>query len=76
VSRGSVETFPHVRRLLASQPHSTYSEVFHPDRDPLWWNLVTNRPELEEGTMRLPEASGFGWQLDEGYIERYRVDRA
>jgi D-galactarolactone cycloisomerase len=68
---------PHVSlHLLASQPHSTYSEVFHPDRDPLWWNLVTNRPELEEGTMRLPEASGFGWQLDEGYIERYRVDRA
>jgi L-alanine-DL-glutamate epimerase-like enolase superfamily enzyme len=66
---------PHVSlHLLASQPHSTYAEVFHPDRDPLWWNLIANRPELEEGTMRLPDAPGFGWELDAAYIERYRVD--
>jgi L-alanine-DL-glutamate epimerase-like enolase superfamily enzyme len=67
---------PHVSvHLLASQPHSTYAEVFHPDRDPLWWNLVVNRPELEDGMMKLPEAPGFGWDLDESYINRYRVDR-
>ena len=68
---------PHVAlHLLASQPHSTYAEVFHPDRDPLWWNLVVNRPALEDGTMRLPDAPGFGWELDESYIERHRVDRS
>lgn len=68
---------PHVSlHLLASQPHSTYAEVFHPDRDPLWWNLVANRPELDEdGTFALPTAPGFGWVLDEAYIERYRIDR-
>lgn len=67
---------PHVAlHLLAAQPHSTYAEVFHPDRDPLWWNLVLNRPALEDGMMRLPDAPGFGWDLDESYIERHRVDR-
>ena len=30
--------------LLASIPHGTYVECFHPDRDPIWWNLVANRP--------------------------------
>ena len=25
--------------------------MFHPDRDLLWWNLVLNRPVLEDGTM-------------------------
>ena len=68
---------PHVAlHLLASQPHSTYAEVFHPDRDPLWWNLVMNRPALEDGTMRLPDAPGFGWELDESYVDRHRVDRS
>jgi L-alanine-DL-glutamate epimerase-like enolase superfamily enzyme len=67
---------PHVAlHLLAAQPHSTYAEVFHPDRDPLWWNLVLNRPALEDGMMRLPEAPGFGWDLDDSYIDSHRVDR-
>ncbi len=61
--------------LLASQPHGTYLEVFHPDRDPIWWNLVENRPELEDGTMRLPDGPGLGWHYDDAYIERHRVDR-
>ena len=24
--------------LLASIPHGTFAECFHPDRDPIWWN--------------------------------------
>ena len=35
--------------LLASIPHGTYVECFHPDRDPIWWNLVANRPPLVDG---------------------------
>jgi D-galactarolactone cycloisomerase len=61
--------------LLASQPNGTYLEVFHPDRDPIWWNLLLNRPELRDGQIDLPTSPGFGWQLDEEYIARYRVDR-
>jgi L-alanine-DL-glutamate epimerase-like enolase superfamily enzyme len=60
--------------LLASQPHGTYVEVFHPDRDPIWWNLIANRPELVDGHLWLSEEPGFGWALDESYIKRYRVD--
>jgi len=67
---------PHVAaHLLASQPHGTYLEVFHPQRDPIWWNLVTNRPDLVDGRLSLPQEPGFGWTLDESFIERYRLDR-
>ena len=31
--------------------NGTYVECFHPDRDPIWWNLVANRPPLAPGTM-------------------------
>jgi L-alanine-DL-glutamate epimerase-like enolase superfamily enzyme len=68
---------PHVAmHLLASQPHSTYVEVFHPNRDPLWWNLVANRPDVVDGTLALPQGPGLGWELDVDYIERYRQDRS
>jgi L-alanine-DL-glutamate epimerase-like enolase superfamily enzyme len=60
--------------LLASQPNGTYLEVFHPDRDPIWWNLIGNRPQLVDGQVELPLGPGLGWELDEEYITRYRVD--
>ncbi len=60
-------------RLLASIPHGTYAECVHPDRDPIWWNLVSNRPTLNEGKLRLSERPGLGWELDADYIEAHRV---
>jgi D-galactarolactone cycloisomerase len=66
---------PHVSaHLLASQPHGTYAECFHPDRDPLWWNLIANRPEAVDGWIELSDRPGLGWELDADYIERYRLD--
>jgi L-alanine-DL-glutamate epimerase-like enolase superfamily enzyme len=59
--------------LLASIPHGTYVECFHPDRDPIWWNLVANRPALVEGMIELPAAPGLGWELDVEYLETYAV---
>lgn len=59
--------------LLASIPHGTFVECFHPDRDPIWWNLVANRPALRAGYLMLSEAPGLGWELDRQYIARYRV---
>src|SRR5579862_2975361 len=59
--------------LLASEPHGTYLEVVHPDRDPIWWRMIANRPELVDGKVALPTGPGFGWQLDRDFIERYRV---
>ena len=40
--------------LLASQPHGTYAEVFHPNRDPIWWKIIANRPEVVDGCFALP----------------------
>jgi L-alanine-DL-glutamate epimerase-like enolase superfamily enzyme len=59
--------------LLASQPHGTYLEVFHPDRDPIWWRLIANRPELDDGNLALPTGPGLGWELDRDFVEHYRV---
>ena len=38
---------PHIAgHLLASIPHGTFVECFHPDRDPIFWNLLSNRAPL------------------------------
>jgi D-galactarolactone cycloisomerase len=59
--------------LLASIPHGGYVECFHPDRDPIWWGLIANRPPLSDGILELSDRPGLGWELDGDYIERYRV---
>jgi D-galactarolactone cycloisomerase len=61
--------------LLASQPHGTYVEAFSPARDPIFWQMIENRPTLVDGFFPLPERPGLGWILDEGFIAKYRVDR-
>jgi len=60
--------------LLASIPHGRYLEVFKAERDPIWWNLVANRPALVDGFVELSDAPGLGWELDLDFVERYRVD--
>jgi D-arabinonate dehydratase len=59
--------------LLCSIPHGTMMEVFHPDRDPLFYALVENRNPFENGTYRVPEGQGWGLKLDEKVIAKYRV---
>ena len=59
--------------LLASIPNGTYLEYFHPQRDPIWHNLIANRPTLSEGRVQLPTGPGLGWALDEDYIKTYRT---
>ncbi len=59
--------------LLASVPHGTFVECFHPDRDPVFWNLFANRPEIKEGLYRVPDRPGFGLELDPAFIRRYTV---
>lgn len=61
--------------LLASVPNGTYLECFHPDRDPVFWNLIANRNPTVDGTYEVPSGPGLGLELDEDFIERYRVDR-
>lgn len=62
--------------LLAAIPHGTYVEAFSQARDPIWWQMVANRPPLTDGTLPLPQGPGLGWVLDDAFIERYRVDKA
>ena len=59
--------------LLASIPHGTFLEVFSAERDPIWWNLVANRPPIVDGMLTLPSGPGLGWELDEDYIEAHRI---
>lgn len=67
---------PHISsHLLASVPHGTYVEAFHPDRDPIYWQMIANRPDLKEGHLQLPDGPGFGWVLDEDFIHAHRADR-
>ena len=57
--------------LLASIPHGTYVECFHPERDPLFWELIANRPTIRNGVYPVPQGPGFGLVLDESTIRRY-----
>ena len=68
ISMGHHEEPQIASHLLASIPHGTYVECFHPDRDPVWWNLVANRPPLVDGTIELTDAPGLGWELDLDYL--------
>ena len=60
--------------LLASIPHGTFADTMHEDRDPIWNHMIANRPRVAGGCMTLPDRPGFGWELDEEFIKRYRVD--
>jgi D-galactarolactone cycloisomerase len=61
--------------LLASQPHGTFVEAFSPTRDPIFWQMLENRPALVDGAFPLTDRPGLGWVLDESFIERHRTDR-
>ncbi len=74
VEMGHHEEIQVSAHLLASIPHGTVAEVFHPDRDPLFYALVANRNPFENGTYRVPDGPGFGLVLDEDVIAKYRQD--
>lgn len=59
--------------LIASQPHGTVAECFHPDRDPFFWNLIDNRPPIEGGECVLSERPGLGWDINWDYVDEHRV---
>jgi D-galactarolactone cycloisomerase len=59
--------------LLGSIPHATFVECFEPDRDPIWWGMVANRPRVVDGWFDLPTEPGLGWELDLDFLERHRV---
>ncbi len=60
--------------LLASIPHGTFVEAFGRSRDPIFWEMLVNRKPLENGEFLLPHEPGFGWELDQDFIDRFRID--
>ncbi len=60
--------------LLASISNTSYVECFHKNRDPIFWHIQTEAPNIKDGTYTLPDRPGFGIQLNTDYVARYRVD--
>jgi len=66
---------PHVSmHLLSAVPNGRYAEVFHPDLDPVWYNLVANTPTVADGHLQLPDGSGLGIEYDEAFLDEHAVD--
>jgi L-alanine-DL-glutamate epimerase-like enolase superfamily enzyme len=61
-------------QLLASAPTGTYMEVFHPDRDPLFYEIVLNRNPFVQGYYEVPTGPGWGIELNPDVVAKYRVD--
>jgi D-arabinonate dehydratase len=61
--------------LLAAVPHGTYAECFaDPARDPIWQSMWTNRPEVRSGKITISDAPGFGIELDEKQVQKFRTN--
>lgn len=59
--------------LLAAVPHGTYAECFaDPARDPVWQQMWINRPPVRNGMMQVATGAGFGIELDEKMIQKFR----
>ena len=71
IDLGHHEEFQIAAHLLASVPNSKFVEIFEEDRDPVYWNLIKNRPEISNGKIKLPDEDGFGWVLDTNFIKKY-----
>lgn len=61
--------------MLAAVSHGTYVECFaNILRDPLWPQLVANRPAIKDGFIDVPQGAGFDLVLDADFIKKYRAD--
>jgi L-alanine-DL-glutamate epimerase-like enolase superfamily enzyme len=59
--------------LIAAVAHGTFGEIFAPDRDPVWWKAVTNRPPVEGGVAQLSSDPGYGWSYDWDWLKSVTV---
>jgi D-arabinonate dehydratase len=66
---------PHVSmHLLSAVPNGRYAEVFDPDLDPVWYELVAETPQIADGRLHLPEGPGLGIEYDESFLADHAVD--
>jgi D-arabinonate dehydratase len=60
--------------LLASLPNGGLLETFHPERDPMFYEIIKDRNAFVDGFYDVPQGPGWGLTLDEGFIDKYRVE--
>ncbi len=59
--------------LLAAVPNGRYVEAFHPDVDPVWYELLDDRPAIADGRLELPDEPGLGVTIDESLLAEHAV---
>ncbi len=59
--------------LLAGIRHRGYVEIYEPERDPVWYQMV-DAPPVVGGAIVAPYGPGLGLTIDESFVKRYRVD--
>jgi L-alanine-DL-glutamate epimerase-like enolase superfamily enzyme len=66
---------PHIQcHLTAAVPNGGIAETFSRSaRDPFWEELYTERAELRDGRIVLPDTPGFGFDIDWKVVEKYRI---
>ena len=45
----------------------------NPERDPLWAGMLIEGPKVADGSIHIPETSGFGIRLDPSAIKKFQI---
>lgn len=61
--------------LLAAVQNGTYLETHHPDRDPVFHRMAVDKGTIDSGAYVLGEAPGWGFVLDQEFMNAHVVDR-
>jgi L-alanine-DL-glutamate epimerase-like enolase superfamily enzyme len=61
----------HVHAVAASPTGFILESFADPARDPLWFELFRERPQIVDGFMAVPDAPGLGLELRDDTLERY-----
>jgi len=63
----------HVHAVAASPTGFILESFADPTRDPLWFELFRERPQIVNGFMAVPDQPGLGLELREETLEKYGV---
>ena len=63
----------HVHAVAASPTGFILESFADPTRDPLWFELFRERPQIVDGYMAVPDAPGLGLELRDDTLEKYGV---
>jgi L-alanine-DL-glutamate epimerase-like enolase superfamily enzyme len=63
----------HVHAVAASPTGFILESFADPTRDPLWFELFRERPQIVDGFMAVPDQPGLGLELRDETLEKYGV---